>query len=267
MRFFVNFITEAEQIANRCYVNKKLLLISISILFLLCFSLMGITFAQLQIGVAQGDKFTYNCRVYFSSDNPQATCPANYAEMNNTEWRLTITDVSGYAVSQSVLIRFNNETEMNYNNGIRLDSGTVWEEGNSIPIILPNLNKNDRLYETAQYQYTMMQTASVNETLVRNYPQGPRELNYVWASANAGLDPSSGKENVAEVYFDRKTGIPVEMYAKIVVSNGVVEGFWGIKESSVWAVPELPSLLLLPLLMIGIPLIIIACKKQVSLFK
>jgi len=228
---------------------------------------MGITFAQIQIGVAQGDTFTYNCRVYFSSDNPQATCPANYSEMNNTEWRLTITDVSGYTVSQSVLVRFNNGTEMNYNNGIRLDSGTVWGDGNSIPIIFPNLNKNDRLYETAQYQSTMIQIARVNETLVRNYPQGPRELNYVWASANAGSDPSSGKEDVDEVYFDRKTGIPVEIHAKIVVSNGVVDAFWDIKESSVWTVPELSLLLLLPLLMIAIPLITIACKKRVSLFK
>ncbi len=92
---------------------------------------------------------------------------------------------------------------------------------------------------------------TINEPLVWNYPDGKREISHLlWNSS----------EDSGDCYFDRKTGVLVDMYRvhsfinpdtnEVIRKADIVK----MTSSNVWVLPEFPSFMFPLLLVIGVTL-------------
>jgi hypothetical protein len=239
----------------------KKLSIATFLLVFLCLTMIGRAWAQTRLpGVVQGNTFTYDVTAFWSSDDPNATIPANLLEINNTEYyRVTITavaitGVSGAEVTTQSLWHFKNGTETIAVVTINLETGTKTGEG-FWAIVAGNLGVNDLLHPSGQDQIT------VNETIMRDYAGVERETNHLML-LYLGSDGTNSVEHV-DYYFDKQTGMLVQLNDITSYTNPsrTVTIFWKIKDSNVWIVPEFPSVLILPLFMIVTLLAVIAYKK------
>jgi len=168
--------------------------------------LLGLTcFANLQAtssrtwepGVAKGDFFYYEMYGVFTSSNPSAVIEVPTFERNNTDWvRIDITDVSGSIVYQVYTLHFKNRTEK-FELKTDLDPSNAGDFNFSemgVPICAANLDVGNPL-PTVEL--------TIKETLIRSYSSGERETNLVsW----------NFSEDWGYCYFDRKTGMLVELY-------------------------------------------------------
>jgi hypothetical protein len=240
-------------------MNRNLLSVS-SIFVLLCSSLIGTTFAQIQIGVNQGDTFTYDISVYFSSSNQQVTYPDVFLDLNKTEWyKVAITGVSGSRVSSQVTTHYKNGTETTSSGDVELESGSNTGYWN---IIASNLNVNDKFRPSGS------DSLKVTETITRSYPNGQREANRVVGDFPVHDSLGDYTEHF-DCYYDRKTGMPVESHQTVYFSSPSmqIESVAILRETTVWVVPEFPPLLILSLVIAAITLITIAYKKHIKLLK
>ncbi|MFB3890338.1 MAG: hypothetical protein ACE14S_12695 [Candidatus Bathyarchaeia archaeon] len=199
------------------------------LIFLLsCSTITGTAHAQTSVGVAPEDVFTYEFSAYFVSDNPDAVVPQQLVEDNKTEWvRFVITEVVNSTVYYGVLQHLTNGTEITSQSEEDVATGV-----GGFPIIRANVSANEVLYES-------MSTSFVNETLTRTYEGGTRTvLRVIWNDTD-----------YIDAYFDRETGMPVELHVRFIATeDGYAEYVYQLIDSSVWAIPEFPSALALPLL-------------------
>ena len=213
------------------------------LLFLSCFAGAKVTLAQaLTSGVAKGDVFYYTMCAHYSSSDPNAVVDVPPFEANNTDWvRIEITGVSGSIIYHVYTLHFKNETEQVIDGQTDLASSLNFSSGFAgVPICAANLSAGDKV-STVQL--------IINETLVWSYPSGEREINHVsW----------NNSEDYGDCYFDKKTGMPVDLYRvhSFVNSttNEVIKKADIVKmtSSSLWVVPEFPTFLFPFLLIIGV---------------
>jgi hypothetical protein len=226
------------------------------LLVLLCLTMVGNAWAQVRApGVAQGNVFTYDVTSFWSSSDPNAAIPANLLDMNKTDYyQVTIAAVSGAVVTTQSLWHFTNGTETSATGTINVDTGV--SNGGFWAIVAGNLGVNDILHPSGQDGIT------VNETVNRNYAGVARETNHLILTYQ-GNDDSNFIEHV-DYYFDKETGMLVQLSDAKVYSNPAETTTisWKIKDSNVWAVPEFPSVLILPLLMTATLLVVIVCKRK-----
>jgi hypothetical protein len=215
---------------------------------------MGRTSAQIVAGVSSGNDFKYTVTVFWNSTNPNATCPSYLIEENKTEWyQATIQSVTDSVVEIQTTWRFQNGTEIKGNEVIDVATGN----GGSMLVYAPNLNASDYLYPSGNSQW------KVNETVNRTYMTDTRETNHITETrTDLGSDYVYG---YVSIFFDKKTGILVEAYLKYVYSQTPDQTFSRlvtIQESNVWAIPEFPSFLILPLFMIATLVAVIVYRKK-----
>jgi hypothetical protein len=182
-------------------------------------------------GVSPGDTFTYDVSSFWVPSDPNAIVPQEFLEINQTEsFRVTITDISGSMVTTLDTWVFKNGTEHNSTGLVNVETG--FNSGGFWPVVAANLRKNDLLHPAGQNQIT------VNETIITEYPSGARETNYFTLNYE-GNDENYGYY-VAEgdYYFDRATGMLVELYDKseFLSANMQCAILWKIKESNIWVV-------------------------------
>ena len=211
-----------------------------SIVAILFLSTIGATFALEYLpGVTKGDVFTYSSVGYFSSNDPNAICPSNVLDQNNTEWiRVRITNVTGGAVYDEITAHYKNNTE------VTRPGYANWTAGSMVNFMMlaANLSANDKI--------TPDGAATINRTVLRSYPSGEREtsiLDYTQVYGNQTLHQID--------YFDKITGVPVEYHDESVLANQYnTTTVFDLKltSSSVWTViiPEFSSFLILPAIMI-----------------
>jgi hypothetical protein len=234
----------------------KKLSIAAFLLVLLCLTMVGRAWAQIRVpGVVPGDMFTYDVTAFWSSNDPNATAPADLLLVNMTEYyRVIITGVSGADVLTQNIWHFTNGNETPTGGSVNVETGN--STGEFWAIVASNLGVNDLLHPSGQDMIT------VNATVMRNYVGGERETNHLMLTYQ-GSDNTNSVEYV-DYYFDKQTGMLVELRDTTTYSNPTktITRYWKIKDSNVWVVPEFPSVLILPLFMIATLLAVIAYKKK-----
>ena len=228
---------------------------TILLLCLLCFAGAKVTSAQTATpGVTKGDVFYYTMYGHFSSSDPDAIIYVPAFEANNTEWvSIEITGVSGPVISHVYTLHYYNGSEDRINGQTDLTKNLNFSSGFAgVPFCAANLSAGDKV-STVQF--------TINETLEWSYPDGKREINHLsWTSS----------EDSGDCYFDRKTGVLVDMYRvhsfvnpdtnEVSKKADIVK----MTSSNVWAVPEYPSVVFPLLLIIGVIVGTLAYKEKVG---
>jgi hypothetical protein len=237
------------------------------LLVILCFTIVGTNSARALVpGVTQGNEFTYDIMGLWSSPSIGVAIPEYLLQLNMTDYfKVTITGVSGANVSVRTMWRFTNDTEIEGDSEINLETGIY--TGGFWAIFAANFNANDRVHPQGYDQIT------VNETVTRDYLNGKRETNHLMLNSQQydTNDPTSSTfyTQKSDIYFDKQTGMLVELRDDSMYSNPsmTVTIVWKIRDSNLWVVPEFPLVLIPPLFMIAVLLMVIAYKKHPSFAK
>jgi hypothetical protein len=211
----------------------------IIILAFIAFTQLGSQAAQDAVpGVNVGDTFTYDIRGYYSSNDPNATIPENFPQINMTEWfRIVVTEVSGSEVTINTTWRFSNETELNGINTIDVETGINNPIDGFWAIYASNLRANDRTRPNGPDQST------INATSPKEYSSGvTRETNTLSLVQNYydADDPTYGTTltEYMQADFDKQTGMLVQLSD---ISDYTNPGMrlallWTLMDTNVWAV-------------------------------
>ena len=211
----------------------------IIILAFIAFTQLGSQAAQDAVpGVNVGDTFTYDIRGYYSSNDPNATIPENFPQINMTEWfRIVVKEVSGSEVTINTTWRFSNETELNGINTIDVETGINNPIDGFWAIYASNLRANDRTRPNGPDQST------INATSPKEYSSGvTRETNTLSLVQNYydADDPTYGTTltEYMQADFDKQTGMLVQLSD---ISDYTNPGMrlallWTLMDTNVWAV-------------------------------
>lgn len=218
---------------KRSYVGY---LIAIIIIAALITTVIVLTYfetkSQVRVpGVSVGDTFTYDIIGFWNVSAVNSTIPQRMLDMNKTaSFRVTITNVTGPMVTTRETWTFKNGTEHNSTSMINVETG--YNTGGFWAIVAANLGKNDLLHPAGQNKI------AVNETVIRQYASGPRETNYFKLRYDGRDDEYGYYTAEVDYYFDKATGMLVELYdASNFISMGTQGAiWWKLKESSVWKV-------------------------------
>jgi hypothetical protein len=186
-------------------------------------------------GVKAGDEFTYSINGFFSSNDPSVTVPENFQQINTTEWfKVLVTDVSDEVVSVNTTWRFTNGTELNESSTINVDTGIPYPTNGFYPIYAANLKANDYIRPHGPDRST------INETINRQYASGTRQTNRRTISIPAydENDPTRTWVETPTIYFDKQTGILVELRDVNVYTNPemTLTVVWKLTDTNLWQV-------------------------------
>jgi hypothetical protein len=211
-------------------------------------------------GVSPGNEFTYEIKFFHDSTNQSVIIPEQILDINKTDYfKVSITEVEENEVSIQTTWRFINGTEIEGSGTINLENGVT--AGDFWAIIGSNLNAGDRLHPTG------IDRVFINDTITRNYGSGGnRETNLIDLTYTYYDDenPSRYYTEFSETYFDKQTGILVELIEKAVFPEPLTTESlsWKLVETNIWVVPEFPSTLILSLFMISSLIGLIIYKKK-----
>jgi hypothetical protein len=245
-------------------MKRKLTMVAL----LLCFSSLAyvkvISADTWAPGVVKGDFFYYEMYGVYTSNIPNSIIEVPSFERNTTDWvRIDITGVSGSIVSQIYTLHFKNGTETETSHRTDLDpsnSGKFNFAEKGVPICAANLEVDDQL-STVKLR--------ISGTLVWTYPSGERrETNYVsW----------NFTEDWGHCYFDRKTGMLVELYRVHLFANSASgeviskADIVNMIQTNRWEIKELSAATLLPEFIgidaVALPLLAIAVHRHNSTSK
>jgi hypothetical protein len=231
---------------------KLRLFTALSIISILFLTVVGTTFAQTAtVGVSKGETFDYTYSFVWSSTNPSATPPSEYVEFNNTQTiQMKITDVSGTQINLQCIKHFKDGTQNVESGYINVDSGAI-EVPYGYLIISANLSINQKMYPSGGHQ-------TITGTSLRSYSSGQRETNsYI----------SESTSEKTEINFDKLKGIAVDYSYQTQETSGgyttTIKEILTNTNSDVWSViPEFPSAAVLMLLLIAVPIVLVAYKKN-----
>jgi len=219
-------------------------------LFLLVVSFpLSSVFAQTRTaGVKAGDTFKYTYTLDFNMTNSSdfalpSVLDAVFAEAKAIDWmEVSVLSVSGSSVSARALLHFKNGTEQSSVNSMDVAYGS---DNLTLFLVAANLNQNDLIYLGGGDE-------RINETVSRSFSSGNRQVNHQSISMDynvsedelAGFNMSAGfvQHNVEDVFWDRQTGVLVEMsYAMMTRSptfNADVSMKVSLLSSNVTTIPE-----------------------------
>ena|SRR3990170_6537197 len=208
-------------------MNKKNIF-SASLLLILFLAMIGQAFCQVQLGVRQGNSFTYDVTYFWSSTDSSAAPPANWIEANTTEsLKANVQSVLDTWVTIETIQHFQNGNETTGSELADVATGA----GGSILVYAAGLDEGDRLYpQSTSLPWT------INETVSRSYSSGPRDTNHIEVRMT---DLEDYVYRYSSLYFDKATGIMVEAYLEDVMTSIPDQTFARtivIKESNVWVV-------------------------------
>jgi len=208
-------------------MNKKNIF-SASLLLILFLAMIGQALGQAQVGVRQGNSFTYDVTYFWSSTNSSAAPSANWIEANSTEWlKANVQTVLETWVTIETIQHFQDGYETTGSELVNVATGT----GGSILVYAAGLEGGDHLYpQSTSLPWT------INETVSRSYPNGPRDTNHIEVRMT---DVEDYVYRYSSLYFDKTTGIMVEAYLEDVMTSISDQTFARtivINESNVWVV-------------------------------
>jgi hypothetical protein len=213
--------------------------------------------ADLRRWVSEGDSFVYEMSAEYVSTVSNETVEVPEFEANNTDWvRIDITGVNGSLISQVYTLRYKNGTDQVITGQTDLTNGSSYmqESGGfrGVPFCPPNLSAGDSL-QTLQL--------TINETLTWSFPSGNREVNHIYWTSSL---------EVGDLYFDRETGVLLDMYRQHAFINQVTgevvkkADLIKMESSNLWTIPEFPTFLVPALILMSTPLIAMLARKYFS---
>ena len=219
--------------------SRNLIYLAIAVIVIVAFVIYTSLGSQGETGVVPGvrvgDEFTYSINGFFSSNDPNATAPEGFMELNMTEWfKVLVTDVSDQDVTVSTTWRFTNGTELNATSSINVDTGIPYPTNGFYPIYAANLKANDYIRPHGPDRST------INETSNRQYASSTRQTNRRTISIPAydENDPSRTWIETPTIYFDKQTGMLVELRDVNVYTNPqmTLTVLWKLMDTNVWKV-------------------------------
>jgi len=235
---------------------------AIMVFMLLCFISSQINFTKaISPGVSPGNEFIYDIEYIWSSTNQSIVIPESILDLNKTDfYQVTITEIEENEVSFQTKWVFINGTEVEGTGTVNLETG-IAGFGDFWAIIGSNINPGERIHPIYPDH------VFINETQTRNYGSGGnRETNLVDLTFTYvdQEDPSRYYVEYSQTYFDKQTGMLVELIDKTVYTDPVATETltWKLKETNIWVVPEFPSVLIISLFMISSLLGVIYYKKK-----
>ena len=225
-------------------MNKKLT-ITISLLIILCFGVVGQALAQTRTpGVKAYDYLVYNITTHWNPSNASEATPATLIDLNNTkQYHVTITGISGANVTTNQLWDFVNGTELPYLVVWNLESAESYYMTSGFEgIVGANLGVGDLLHPSGNDSLT------INQTITRNYASGERDTNVVQLSSpvqNSTTDSATNQTTYTTIgneevtfYIDKATGVLVEQRSEISSLTPVESGstIWTLKETNLWEI-------------------------------
>ena len=225
-------------------MNKKLT-ITISLLIILCFGVVGQALAQTRTpGVKANDYLVYNITTHWNPASTSEAAPSILVDLNNTkQYNVTITGVSGANVTTNQLWDFVNGTELPYLVVWNLETAESYYMSSQFEgIIGANLGVGDLLHPSGNDSLT------INQTITRDYASGARDTNVVQLSSpvqNSTIDSATNQTTYTTIgnqdvtfYIDKATGVLVEQRSEISSLTPVESGstVWTLKETNLWNV-------------------------------
>ena len=177
------------------------------LIILFLFSIMGTVFASTEgAGVKEGDIYSYD--VQFSSNVPSLT---NLDLRRMVAMSITVTRVDADEIEYQSTVIFNNGTESTADNSELYSKESPYV--NWYLFYPANLSASDPVSIFGEHY-------PITETVLRNYAGVERETNRL-AIELTGLNTSSIPEyhEYYDVYFDKKTGMAVELHIEQVNSD------------------------------------------------
>jgi hypothetical protein len=246
-------------------MESKLVTVLILLLLLLFTSLLCTVSAQNTKVPSEGDTFTYERYYIVESNDPKMTPTPDvyFFTWNNSIITLEVDNVSSTIVDVLITTQFQNGTKTieslshNIVTGYNEPIGTIFGD----PRITPNLN----IIQTPQTQ--------INYTETRTYKESTREVNVFSNSNDDGWtlvdNTLYNVTNYSKICYDAQTGMCLELESKLFVFNPTntnlnqtIQTFLVIKDTNVWVIPEFPSLILMPLLMVAVAVGALLYKKR-----
>ena len=182
-----------------------------------------------EVGVSQGNVFEYDVVSHFTLSAENA--PADLLELNNTKLiTVTVKEISGNLITTEIKTQYKNGTEVSSSGSCDIDTGNC----TGLPFIAANLQKNDSVNPSASEPWY------VNETLTRNYKDGPRETNYLKFEYSEPVEAGGEFTGSVEYYFDKSTGVLVEYTTQSSYGGLTSIAHSELVSSNVWLVGDAP---------------------------
>jgi hypothetical protein len=244
---------------------KNMKIVGIFIVVITLSAILGSALAQTRVpGVVVGNSFKYTYTLDMNVSGSQSTFPDFFQALIDQaksidSVQITITKVSGTAVTAQMLMQFKNGTQQSNTGTTDVSTG----QGNlTMFLIAANLNPNDQIYEGNDNE-------RINETITQTYPSDTRQVNHenITMNYNVTQDELAGlgitgplqQTNSQDTYWDKQTGSLVEMSYKMVTRSDQVNADISVNvalvESNVFTVPEYPAIILV-LIALAVPTIL-----------
>jgi hypothetical protein len=223
--------------------KEKIIIVVCPIVLLLAMISASFAVPTRTPGVAFGDTFTYgNFGFYWYSDDPSATPPSEWDEIEEAEWfSVAVENVAGTNVTGDLTVHFTNGTETMDNGWVDIDTGD--DVNMSMFFISADLIPGDAIYSGGVYSDWM-----INETVQRTYDGAIRDTNHLNMTIEESMEPFYVYSSM-NFYWDKETGSLVEM--SMVLNQTILYTTeysisLELTSSNVWVVPEfgLPETLL-----------------------
>jgi len=199
--------------------------------------------AQSVVGVSKGDEFEYTMYSVWNSDFLD-TPPFDMVELNKTQWmKVEVTEVLGSKINVKITTHFRNGTEQERDGYCDVDTGERSDD-EIPPFIGSYINTYGEVNPSADYPFY------INATIIRDYADGQRETNLLSFIETEENEQVGTYTRVAEYYFDRVTGVPVEYLYDFYYTGLRNTIHYNLASSNVWAIPEFQAWMILPFLTI-----------------
>lgn len=239
-------------------MNKKLW-IAAFLVVLLSSTMFGTTLVKaLTPGVDVGVSFTYDVTASWNSNDQYASIPSSLIELNKTKSiEVRINNVIDSNVTTFLATYLRNGTAIADRGTIDLDTGL--SDGGFVAIIAANLTAGDRVHPLGDDMVT------INETVIKSYSSGPRETNHIIIEYQ---NATTGESQSVDRYFDQQTGMLVEEHDVTTEtttnpsSSTTTIISYNLESTTVWTVPEFPSVLILPLFLIATLITVLFFKSK-----
>jgi hypothetical protein len=245
------------------YIGERILkkFHSLVIGFILLISFFSITnvFAQVSVGVKEGDWIKYGSFSVVST----GPIPTYFQkELNKTDWMLiTVQTISATNITYEVDWHFKNGTDSLFTDWIDIIGGVNPDSKLTDPFaffISSNLPVGAGLYNVATGPFVGWE---INETINREY------LGIVEETQHTNILSSLiGATHTYNIYWDKGSGVLTEYnYSMTVVypSSPTIEVHFEIDESNpTWPIPEFPTSMLIPVFMLATLLAVIMYRRK-----
>lgn len=188
--------------------------------------------SEVLLGVKEGDNFTYSFVVNWSSTDPNAIVPQQFADMNRTlSIHMNVTSTGGTMANLDITTTMRDGTQTSEPGYVEVSRGGY--VGAPLFIIGANLTAGNQVYPLSEPAAVAAGHSAmpftINETITRTYLGTSKTVNhYTESSTNA----TTGDTEQKDAYYDQTTGVLMEMKLQFSSSSS------GETDSEQWKITQ-----------------------------